>query len=240
MNESGLIRQFWEYNEKEPLGAVVAALYLFLIEVWKKKGENDFRLSDTEICIKLKITRPTIIASRQKLCNFGMIQYQSQNGLPGHYKILQEYLPILSDFEKPEIEQEDSAKKTNQKKNPKKKTPTEKSTQEEENPQSQNLPSDDSLKTPIPTSVSDNIPSIEEFLEYAENLENYVPELEHLVTAKYDSWLKNSWKTVSDRPITNWKSSLKNTIPFLQSELQSGNIPPKEISLPAIKRPKIK
>ena len=146
----------------------------------------------------------------------------------------------MSNLEKPETEQEDTAKKTNQKKNPKKKTPTEKSTQEEENPQSQNLPSDDSLKTPIPTSVSDNIPSIEEFLEYAENLENYVPELEHLVTAKYDSWLKNSWKTVSDRPITNWKSSLKNTIPFLQSELQSGNIPPKEISLPAIKRPKIK
>ena len=240
MNESGLIRQFWEYNEKEPLGAVVAALYLFLIEVWKKKGENDFSLSDTEICIKLKITRPTIISSRQKLCNFGMIQYQSQNGLPGHYKILQEYLPILSDFEKPEIHKGGLTNKSNQKKNPKKKTPTEKSTQEVEILQSQNLPSNDSLKTPIPTSVSDNVPSIEEFLEYAENLENYVPELEHLITAKYDSWLKNSWKTVSDRPITNWKSSLKNTIPFLQSELQSGNIPPKKITLPVIKRPNFK
>ena len=202
MNESGLIRQFWEYNEKEPLGAVVAALYLFLIEIWKKKGENDFSLSDTEICLKLKITRPTIITSREKLCHFGMIQYQSKNGLPGRYKILQEYLPILSAFEKTEPEKESSTTKNNPKKSPKKKIPTEKFTREVEIPQSQNLPSDDSQKTPMPTSVSDNIPSIEDFLEYAENLENYGSELEYLVTAKYDSWVKNGWKTISDRQIS--------------------------------------
>ena len=67
MNYSELIRQFWEHNEKEPLGAVAACIYLFLIEVWKKNGENDFNLSDTEICERLKITRPTIITLRQKM-----------------------------------------------------------------------------------------------------------------------------------------------------------------------------
>ncbi|NAW51883.1 hypothetical protein GNY06_11080 [Elizabethkingia argentiflava] len=82
MNESGLIRRFWEYNEKEPLGAIETALYLFLLEVWEKNEENDFSLSDTEICERLKITRPTIITLRQKLCNLGMIHYQSRNGLP--------------------------------------------------------------------------------------------------------------------------------------------------------------
>ena len=93
MNYSGLIRQFWQHNEKEPLGAVAASIYLFLLEIWKKNEENNFKLSDTEICERLKITRPTIITLRQKLSNLGMIQYQSKNGLPGHYKILREYAP---------------------------------------------------------------------------------------------------------------------------------------------------
>ena len=66
MNASELTEKFWEYNEKEPLGAVAVALYLFLIEVWKKNEENDFSLSDTEICERLKISRPTIIVLRQK------------------------------------------------------------------------------------------------------------------------------------------------------------------------------
>ena len=101
MNYSELISRFWEHNEKQPLGAVAVSLYLFLLEIWTKNDESDFKLSDTEICERLKITRPTIISSRQKLCSIGMIQYQSQNGLPGQYKILREYSPVLSVFENP-------------------------------------------------------------------------------------------------------------------------------------------
>mgnify|MGYP000858733169 CR=1 FL=1 len=32
-----LIKQFWKYNEKEPLGAVTVAFYLFLLEFWRVK-----------------------------------------------------------------------------------------------------------------------------------------------------------------------------------------------------------
>lgn len=240
MNESGLIRKFWEYNEKEPLGAVATALYLFLLKGWKKNEENDFSLSDTEICERLKITRPTIITLRQKLGNLGMIQYQSKNGLPGHYKILPEYSPALSALEKPETDKGDSTTKRSQKTIPTKKKPIEKSLQKRESPQNQNLSSDGSEENPVPIPIplSGNIPSSEEFTQYAKILENYIPELDYLIKEEYDSWLGNGWKNGYNKPITNWKSSLKNTMPFLQSELQSTNDTSQNIALQTIKRPK--
>ena len=114
MNDSELTEKFWKYNEKEPLGAIAVALYFFLVEIWKKNEKNDFSLSDTEICDRLKITRPTIITLRQKLVTLGIIQYQSKNGLPGHYKIIPEYSPILSAFEIPDIKNEVSTTKRSQ------------------------------------------------------------------------------------------------------------------------------
>jgi hypothetical protein len=240
MNDSELTEKFWKYNEKEPLGAVVAALYLFLIEIWKKKGENDFSLSDTEICERLKITRPNIITLRQKLVTLGMIQYQSKNGLPGHYKILLEYSPVLSVFATPETDKGDLTTKSSQKIISKKNKTTEKSSQKIEAPKNQNLSADHQLEIPAKTliQVSGNIPLLEEFTQYAKTLDNYVPELDILIKEKYDSWLGNELKNGYDKPITNWKSSIKNAMPFLQSELQSSSTAFQKISLPTIKRPK--
>ncbi len=93
----------------------------------EKNEESDFNLSDTEICERLKITRPTIIAIRQKLSNLGMIQYQSQNGLPGHYKISTDYLQGLAIVEKKESDTGGSTIKRSQKTIPKKNEITEKS-----------------------------------------------------------------------------------------------------------------
>lgn len=240
MNDSELTEKFWKYNEKEPLGAVAIAFYLFLLEIWKKNKENDFSLSDTEICGRLKITRPTIIALRQKIVTVGMIQYQSKNGLPGHYKILSEYSPTLSTFEKPEIDKRGSTNKGSQKTIQKKKKTAEKSLQKIETSQNQNLTSNNPEEKPttIPISLPGNIPSLEEFTQYVKTLENYVPELDYLIKEKYDGWLGNEWKNGYDKPITNWKSSIKNAMPFLQSELQSSSAAFQKISLPTIKRPK--
>ncbi|MGC4128714.1 MAG: hypothetical protein QM564_03975 [Bergeyella sp.] len=229
MNYSELIRRFWEHNEKQPLGAVAVSLYFFLLEIWAKNDEHDFKLSDTEICERLKITRPTIIALRQKLSNLGMIQYQSQNGLPGQYKILREYPPVLSVFENP--------KKTI----PKKKKTAGKPLQKSkiflnENSSVDNLPK---ISPPTLIPISSNIPPLEEFMHYAKALENYVPELENLIEEKYKNWLGNQWKNGYNKPITNWKSSIKNAIPFLQSELESENSAPEnKIALQTIKRPR--
>ena len=240
MNASELTEKFWEYNEKEPLGAVTVALYLFLIEVWKKNEENDFSLSDTEICERLKITRPTIIALRQKLVTAGMIQYQPKNGLPGCYKIHFEYSSTFSVFANPESKKGVSTTKRNQKIIHKKKETAKKVLKSTENSQNQNLTSDDLTKKPltVPISLPSNIPSLEDFTECAKTFENYNPELDHLIKEKYYSWLGNGWKNGYDKPITNWKSSIKNIMPFLQSELRSSNATSEKIALPTIKRPK--
>ena len=240
MNASELTEKFWKYNEKEPLGAVMVALYLFLIEIWKKNEENDFSLSDTEICERLKITRPTIIALRQKLVTAGMIQYQPKNGLPGCYKIHFEYSSTFSVFANPESKKGVSTTKRNQKIIHKKNEPAEKALQNIEPSQNQNLTFDDSAETPIikPISHLGNIPSLEEFSQYSKLLDNYIPEIDHLVKEKYYSWLGNGWKNGYDKPITNWKSSIKNIMPFLQSELRSSNATSEKIALPTIKRPK--
>lgn len=205
-----------------------------------KNEQNYFSLSDTEICARLKITRPTIITLRQKLVTLGMIQYLSKNGLPGHYKILSEYSPTLSAFTKLETQNEGSTAKRSQKTIQKKKKNAEKSIQKIETSQNQNLTPNDPAEKPItiPTSLSRNIPSLEEFTQYAKTLANYAPESNVLIKEKYDSWLRNGWKNGYDKPITNWKSSIKNTMPFLQSELQSRNATSEKIALPTIKRPK--
>jgi hypothetical protein len=79
---------------------------------------------------------------------------------------------------------------------------------------------------------------LEEFTQYAKTLDNYVPELDILIKEKYDSWLGNEWKNGYDKPITNWKSSIKKAMPLLKSELQSSSTAFQKISLPTIKRPK--
>ncbi|NMR34225.1 hypothetical protein HIO71_08380 [Chryseobacterium aquaticum] len=132
-----------EIQRKRTVGSCCGCPLFFLIEIWKKKEESDFSLSDTEICELLKITRPTIIALRQKLVNIGMIQYQSKNRLPGHYKILSEYSPMLSAFESPKTDKESSTIKRSQKTIQKKKKTAEKSLQKSETSQNQNLTSDD-------------------------------------------------------------------------------------------------
>ncbi|SEH29959.1 helix-turn-helix domain-containing protein [Chryseobacterium culicis] len=227
MNYSVLITKFWQNNKKEPMGAVTASIYLLLLERWKENEENDFNLSDTEICKYLKISRPTIIAIRQKLISAGMIQFQSKNGLPGHYNICLEHTLSTPSNENLTITPKKKQKAS-------RKVPPEVIIS-----QSENLHSHQSNISPaaITIPVNDNNPSLEEFMQYAKTLHNYIAELDILLKEKYSSWLGNHWKNGYGKPITNWKSSLRNIMPFLQNELQSNNNSTQMITLPTIKPP---
>jgi hypothetical protein len=61
-----------------------------------------------------------------------------------------------------------------------------------------------------------NIPPINEFLEFSKlELKDEYQFYEFSLKAKYESWIENKWKDGNGNKITNWKSKLKNTIPYL-------------------------
>ena len=91
MNYTELTTKFWSINEKTPLGASAIALYLFLLEEYRKNEDRDFSISDNVISQRLSLTRPTIIAVKSKLRNMGLIQYQAKKGLPSLYRILSDF-----------------------------------------------------------------------------------------------------------------------------------------------------
>jgi len=61
-----------------------------------------------------------------------------------------------------------------------------------------------------------NIPTENDFLIFAKTLEVYEPQLDFSLKAKYESWKESNWKDGNGKPIKNWKTKLKNTIPFLK------------------------
>lgn len=80
------------------------------------------------------------------------------------------------------------------------------------------------------------VPDFDMFLEYASALEVYSSELEPFVKEKYEIWIDNGWKNNFNRPITNWRASLKSAIPFLKELLQKDFT---KDTIPDIKRPKL-
>jgi len=80
------------------------------------------------------------------------------------------------------------------------------------------------------------VPNRKEFLEYAKLLDAYSPEIDELITAKYSGWLANDWKSDSGRVMINWRTSLKNVLPFLKSGVTDSQLSIDKI--PDIRRPK--
>jgi len=60
------------------------------------------------------------------------------------------------------------------------------------------------------------IPAFSEFLDYAKTIKPNVspPALK----MKYDSWVVNGWKDGNDKKITNWKSKIINTLPYIAEQ----------------------
>jgi hypothetical protein len=63
------------------------------------------------------------------------------------------------------------------------------------------------------------IPSFDEFLIYALEKKPKVSQTD--LRLKYDSWIANDWKNGNDKKITNWKSALLNTLPYIKDGLNS-------------------
>lgn len=60
------------------------------------------------------------------------------------------------------------------------------------------------------------IPTLKEFLEYARTIKIYKLSLEYSLEAKYNQWIENKWKDGNNKKISNWKTKLQNTMPYLK------------------------
>lgn len=65
------------------------------------------------------------------------------------------------------------------------------------------------------------VPVFEEFKNFALEKKGELEIDSEKIRLKYESWKQNGWKNGNDKPIKNWKSSLLNTLPYLQKEKNS-------------------
>ncbi|WP_228438754.1 hypothetical protein [Chryseobacterium pennae] len=208
-------------------------MYLYLLKTGYEKDRYDFRISDIIIGKNLRLTRKTVKSTKEKLRSFGLIQYKTKSKSPCHYRLILNYPLVIThgeNFHEKKAEMKSIVVK-----------PEGLEIQPESILSIQDTGeslTNNQLPQVLPIIVDNrNIPSVEEFLEYARTLETYTSQLDFNIKEKYETWVNNGWKNNSDRPITNWKSSLKSALPFMK-DIGNGN----QLSLqlpPNIKHPQL-
>jgi len=188
---------------------------LFLLKTGYDK-DRYFHISDVAISKALGLTRKTIKSTKEKLEKFGLIEFKSQNGIPGYYRLLLSY-PL-------QIAEPIKVEKVNIEKNA-------------VFPRTEKIEVLTSLQQLVLEVDHKKIPSYEEFIEYAKTLETYDTELELRVKKKYEDWLRKGWRNNSNRPLTNWKSSIKSILPYMKNRNHEHQLSLSVI--PSIERPKI-
>ena len=86
-----LIERFWDFNKKAKISPTEILLYFYLLKMGYENDRYDFKISDVELGRELGLTRKTIKSTKEKLKNLGLVQFQSKNGLPCHYRLLLNY-----------------------------------------------------------------------------------------------------------------------------------------------------
>lgn len=214
-----LIKKYWRMNEEFPQNYSITCMYLFLLETWDKNNKEDFEISDYDISKKLIITRVSVRKNRKKLRDLGLINYQISKGFPTIYKIISDYIirkgkEVVSIAEKEKIVDKKSIAPA---------IPVIPLVQEPTSLKSKEK------QTPM---MPFNIPSFEEFMNYAKTLDIYEEGLDVHLKIKYETWKDDGWVSGYNKPIVNWKQTLKNTMPYLRSN--NKNI----FNVPKINRPK--
>lgn len=209
-----LIRRFWDFNKIVKISPAEIALYFYLLKIGYDNDRYDFTISDMELGRELGLTRVTIKTTREKLKNSGLIQFQTGKGIPCTYRLLLNY-----SFE---IHSE----KTNN----------------EECISTEIMNTSEMVKAAPKIDHQNNeniqIPSLNELIEYARTLPGYEFRLDEGISEKYEGWISKGWKNAFDRPISNWKATLKSTLPYLKNSTQYHQVSVPEI--PSIKRPEFK
>ncbi|GEN71160.1 hypothetical protein [Chryseobacterium lathyri] len=230
-----LIQKFWKFNQKAPLSTTAVAMYLYLLKLANDNNRYDVTVSDVAIGNTLGLTRKTVKSAREVLLNSGLVQYECKNGYSCSYRIVLDYpLSIRSQEKGPKVIIKHNDPTAIEGKN--------------ENLASVGLPV---ISTPEITEQEEkasfyndnaepfkmvNKPSLEEFMEFAYTLSGYEVSMDSDISEKYALWNNNGWCNNLGKPITNWKSSLKNLLPYIKNRTNNEQLSLE--SIPTIKPPK--
>lgn len=227
-----LIKKFWAFSHTKEINHSIISVYLLLLEEWDNNGQMNFSLSDKNICEKIRIARNSIKVAREKLRELGLIQFQIQKGFSIIYRVIEDY-----DFDF-SVNTQKSQKNSKLELNPT--TETQKKEITEEKKEIPIPPKKVKTEPSTPSTLTTtkelpaNIPTMEEFLDYAKTIDIYDDSLEFGVRTKYESWIDAGWKNGYGKSIINWQLQLKSSLPFLKGNKSFQ----KNINIPNIKRPK--
>lgn len=229
-----LLDKFWEFNKKSKLGANVAAVYVYLLKTGYENGRYDFKVSDLILSRDLNLTRKTVKSIKQKLCDHGLIMFETRNGHPSFYRLLLNY--SIDEFEKKVVTEDSIAEYSFFTDETNNLSAHDASIQNEKDFLS--APNDNPVET---LTANQNIndfkrPTLEEFIGHAKTLDIYASHLDEAITLKYTDWLENEWRNAADRPITDWKLSLKSILPFLANKINNNELSAKIISFTEVQK----
>lgn len=194
------------YDLEEKTSLGANAIVLFFFLQEIKNAEEKVIISDYDLSKILRMARQTIYIAKRTLKEHGLIDFHSEKGKITTYTFPNELV-------------QEKAKQLFQ----------ENSVQKEKVVQNESILSVSEME-------NTGYPTLQEFMEFAQSLEKYTPNLDTALKSKYETWDKNGWISGLNTPIKNWKQTLKNVMPFLS--INSTNEPKNIISLPKIIRPK--
>lgn len=203
--------RIWEFNENKALGLSVISVYFYLLKIGAERGLTKFVVSDSQLSRDLKMTRKTVKVCKEKLRHYGIISYESRNGVPSDFRLNPDYPVIFTDTDyytkpdKPNLIDEG------------------KSSLIAIDLQVENQSEKKTSQTTTDLLLVIDPPPIEEFLEYAQSLDRLDDLTIQGVGLKYQDWKNNGWKNNFNRPITNWKSALKSMLPYLKNSRQKNH-----------------
>lgn len=214
-----LIQRFWEFGPKARLSTTATVVYLYLLKQASDNNGYDVVISDVMLSETLGLTRKTIKPAKEVLRNLGLIQYESRKGLSCSYRIVLDYplqVPAQEKGQKTRnnLQAQIVKKSENSTLVEPSKIHIPKTTEQKENTLLYNNDAE-SFKT-----IKE--PSLEEFMAYAHTLDGYEGSMDLDIEEKYALWAGNGWRNNLGKPITNWKSSLKNILPYMKNKTEIG------------------
>lgn len=212
-----LLGKFWDFSEDKQLGSSAILIYLYLLKEGFNRNNTRFRISDVQISKDLNLTKKTVKVNKDILLKNGLIDFKTRNAVPCNYQIITDY-PLETDNSNLKIEKKIAVKHDLKRQvvGKKQSKNIEKNSKEDSEQNSEHLSKDSPQNNPQ-KALNKDIPTLEEFLLFAQTLNYYEDSLVENLELKYEEWTEKGWKNNFGRPITDWKSAIKNTMPYLKN-----------------------